>query len=51
VVIKAESLAVLNTLREHGFQEAFKNDRSAGNGAYVRKGSASTLRVVKKPKI
>jgi hypothetical protein len=35
-VIEAESQAVLNTLTEHGFQDAFKNGRSAGNGAYGR---------------
>jgi hypothetical protein len=35
-VIEAESQAVLNTLTEHDFQDAFKNGRSAGNGAYGR---------------
>jgi hypothetical protein len=28
-VIEAESLAVLNALREHDFQDAFKSGRSA----------------------
>jgi hypothetical protein len=28
---------VLNTLTEHNFQDAFKNGRSAWNGAYVQK--------------
>jgi hypothetical protein len=37
-VIEAESQAVLNTLTEHDFQNAFKNDRSAGNGTYAQKG-------------
>jgi hypothetical protein len=32
-VIEAESQAVMNTLTEHDFQDAFKNGRSAGNGA------------------
>jgi hypothetical protein len=36
-VIEAESQAVLNSLTEHHFQVAFKNGRSAGNGAYVLK--------------
>jgi hypothetical protein len=36
-VIGAESQAVLNTLREHYCQDAFTNDRSAGNDAYGRK--------------
>jgi hypothetical protein len=44
-VIKAESQAVLNTLRKHNFQEAFKNGRSAGKDAYTRKGTASTVMV------
>jgi hypothetical protein len=34
-VIKAESQVVLNTLREHAFQDAFKNGRSAGKGVSV----------------
>jgi hypothetical protein len=40
-VIKTESQAVLNSLTEHDFQDAFKNGRSAGNGAYVWKGTSS----------
>jgi hypothetical protein len=40
-VIEAESQAVLNTLTEHDFEDAFKNGRSAGNGAYARKGTTS----------
>jgi hypothetical protein len=32
---------VLNTLTEHDFQDAFKNDRSAGNGTYTWKGTTS----------
>jgi hypothetical protein len=34
-VIEAELQAVLNTLTEHNFQDAFENDRSAGNGPYI----------------
>jgi hypothetical protein len=37
-VVEVESLAVLNTLREHDFQDEFKkNCRRAGNGEYARK--------------
>jgi hypothetical protein len=35
-VIEADSRAVLNTLTEHDFQDAFKNDRSPGNCAAER---------------
>jgi hypothetical protein len=38
-VIEAESEAVLTTLTEHDFQNSLKNDRSARNGAYARKGN------------
>jgi hypothetical protein len=50
-VMEAESLAVLNTLIEHDFQDAFKNGRSAGNGAYTRKGTTSRVMVTSRPKI
>jgi hypothetical protein len=40
-VIETESQAVLNTLTEHDFQDAFKNGRSSGNGAYTQKGTTS----------
>jgi hypothetical protein len=33
MVIEADSFVVLNNLKEHDFQDAFKNGRSAGNGA------------------
>jgi hypothetical protein len=46
-----ESQAVLNTLTEHDFQDAFKNGRSAGNGAYARKGTSSRVMVASRPKI
>jgi hypothetical protein len=38
-VIEAESQAVLKTLREHDFQDAFKKRKKLGNGAYERKGT------------
>jgi hypothetical protein len=44
-VIEAESLAVLNTITEHDFQDAFKNGRSPGNGAHVLKGTTSRVTV------
>jgi hypothetical protein len=36
-VIEAESQAVLNSLTELDFQDAFKNGRSPGNCAYAQK--------------
>jgi hypothetical protein len=36
-VIMAESQVVAKALTEHDFQDAFKNARSSGNGAYARK--------------
>jgi hypothetical protein len=42
-VIEAESQAMLNTLREYEFQAHLKNVRSAGNGAYARKGTTSSV--------
>jgi hypothetical protein len=36
-VIEAESRAVLNTVKEHDFQDAFRNGRNAGNSAYAWK--------------
>jgi hypothetical protein len=50
-VIEAESQAVLITLTEHCFQNAFKNCRSAGKSEYVRK--VATLRVIvaSRPKV
>jgi hypothetical protein len=50
-VIEAESQAVLNTLTEYGFQDAFKNDRSARNGAYAREGATSRMTVAIWPKV
>jgi 2'-5' RNA ligase len=44
-LIEAESQAVLNTLTEHSLQIAFKNVRSAGNGAYALKGTTSRVMV------
>jgi hypothetical protein len=50
-VIKAESQAVLNSLTEHDFQDAFKIDRSAGNGAYVQKVTTLRVMVTSRPKL
>jgi hypothetical protein len=50
-VIQAESQAVLNTLTEHDFEDAFKTGRSAGNGAYARKGTTSRVVVVSRHKV
>jgi hypothetical protein len=45
-VMVVESQAVLSTLTEHDFQDAFKNGRSSGNGAYARKGTTSRMMVL-----
>jgi hypothetical protein len=50
-VIEAETHAVLNTHTEHDFQDALKNSKSAGNGAYSWKGTTSMVRVVGRPKV
>jgi hypothetical protein len=42
-VIEEDSQAVLNTLTEHDFQDAFKKGRSSGNGAYACKGTTSRV--------
>jgi hypothetical protein len=42
---------VLNTLTEHYFQDAFKNGRNAGNGAYTWKGTTSRMMVASRPKL
>jgi hypothetical protein len=47
--LEAEPQAVLNILTEHDIQTAFKYGRSAGDGAYERKGTTS--RVVSRPKV
>jgi hypothetical protein len=44
-VMEAESQAVLNTLTKHEFQDAFKNGRSTGNGAYAMKETISRVMV------
>jgi hypothetical protein len=50
-VIGAKSQMVLNTLTEQDFQDAYKNGRSAGNGAYARKGTTSRVMVASRPKV
>jgi hypothetical protein len=49
--METESDAVLNSLTEHDFQDAFKNSRSAGNGAYTRKRTTSRVMVAIRPKL
>jgi hypothetical protein len=44
-VMEAESQAVLNTLTEHDFRDAFKNVRRAGNGTTSKVMVASRPRV------
>jgi hypothetical protein len=48
--IEAESQAVLNTLTEHNFQDAFKNAATLGNCAYARKGTTLRVMVASRPK-
>jgi hypothetical protein len=48
-VIKAELQAMLNTLAESNFHDAFKNGRYTENDAYAQK--RTTLRVVSRPKV
>jgi hypothetical protein len=50
-VVEAEMQVVPNTLTEHNFQAAFKNDRSTGNGAYAQKGTTIRMMVASKPNI
>jgi hypothetical protein len=50
-VIESESQAVLNTLREHNFQDTFKNIRSIGNGAFAWKETTSRVNVANGPKV
>jgi hypothetical protein len=51
-VIEAESQAVLNTLTEHYFPDAFKkNGKSARYNAYAPKGTTLKVTVATKPKV
>jgi hypothetical protein len=50
-VIEAKSQAMLNTLKEHSFHEAFRKCTSAGNGAHVWKGITSRVMAVSMPKV
>jgi hypothetical protein len=50
-VIEAESQTGLSILTEHDFQDAFKNGRSVGNGAYARKGTISRVMETSWPKV
>jgi hypothetical protein len=49
-VIEAESQTMLNTLTTQNFQDAFKNGRSTGNEAYMRKETTSRGMVASRPK-
>jgi hypothetical protein len=49
-LIEAKSQAELNTLTEHGFQDAFKTFRSTGNDAYAQKGSIYMMMMASRPK-
>jgi hypothetical protein len=42
---------VLNILTEHDFQDAFKNGKSSGDGAYALKGSTSGVMVARRPRV
>jgi hypothetical protein len=48
-VKEAESQAVLNTVTGHNSQDALKNGRVAGNGAYACKGTTSRVMVASRP--
>jgi hypothetical protein len=50
-VMEAEPQAVLNTLTEHDFRMHLQNGRSAGNGAYGRKGTTSRVMVASRPNL
>jgi hypothetical protein len=50
-VIKAELKAVMNTLTEYNIQDAFRNGRSAWNGAYMQKGTTLRVMVASRPKV
>jgi hypothetical protein len=50
-VIEAESQVTLNDLTKHDPQVAFKNDRSAGNGVYMRKGTTLMVMGASRPKV
>jgi hypothetical protein len=50
-VIEAESEAVLNTLTEHDFRDAFKNGRNTGTGADMWKGTTLRMMVASGPKV
>jgi hypothetical protein len=50
-VTEAELQVVLNTLTEQDLQDAFKNGRSTGNGAYVPKGNTWRVMEASRPKV
>jgi hypothetical protein len=46
-----QNQAVLNSLTELNFQDAFQNGGSAGDGAYVRKGTTWRVMVASRPEV
>jgi hypothetical protein len=48
---EAELQMVLHILTEHYFQNALKNGRGTGNGAYERKGNTLRMMVASMPKV
>jgi hypothetical protein len=50
-VIEAETQAMLNSITEHDFQDAFKEWQSAGNGAHAQKETTSRVVVASRPKV
>jgi hypothetical protein len=42
---------VLNILTEHCFQDAFKQGRSTGNGAYSWHGATSRVMIARRPRV
>jgi hypothetical protein len=50
-VIEGEWQAMLNTLTEHDFQDAFKNGKRTGNCAYAWKGTTSRVMVACRSRI
>jgi hypothetical protein len=49
-VTEAEPQAVLNSLTQHDFQDAFKNGRRLGT-VRARKGTTSRVKVASRPKV
>jgi hypothetical protein len=50
-VIEAELQAVLNTLTEHDFQDAFKKSQKRWKRSYALKRTTSSVMVASRPKV